>query len=150
MCNRLARWVRGRLLGNALRTAVECVLADYADQFNKDASAINTNLAELAHVYEQLTGWTVHTEGMPMADQPNPSADVSEPPAMSVADAANHYARGVANMRELLAPLDEATLGYRAQLEATGWSSPAAEQMAVMFYTSQMIGFTAAVSGGKS
>ena len=47
-------------------------------------------------------------------------------------------AEGLAQWRERLAPLDEATLGYRAQLESNGWSPAAAEQMAVSFYATQI------------
>lgn len=50
----------------------------------------------------------------------------------------NELANNIANWREIIAPLDEATAGYRAQLEAEGWSAPAAEQMAISFYALQM------------
>ncbi|GGK61343.1 hypothetical protein Sme01_03040 [Sphaerisporangium melleum] len=49
-------------------------------------------------------------------------------------DVAHKLAQAVAQMREMLAPLDEATLGYRRQLEETGWSPEAAEEMALSFH----------------
>lgn len=57
---------------------------------------------------------------------------------LDIHDIANELARNVANWREVLAPLDEATAGYRVQLEADGWSPAAAEQMAISFHTLQM------------
>lgn len=49
--------------------------------------------------------------------------------------AAHQFAQGIAQMRETFAPIDEATLGYRVQLEAAGWSPTVAEQMAFQFFT---------------
>jgi hypothetical protein len=63
MLDRLARWLRSRLLGAALRASIECVLFDHADELNDDAGTVDANLAELAFVYHRLTGWTpVHEE----------------------------------------------------------------------------------------
>ena len=59
-------------------------------------------------------------------------------PPINLHQAANELANNIANWREIMAPLDEATAGYRAQLESDGWSTPAAEQMAIGFYTLQM------------
>jgi hypothetical protein len=39
---------------------------------------------------------------------------------------AHQVAQGIASMREALAPLDEATLGYKAQLIEAGWSAASA------------------------
>lgn len=50
-------------------------------------------------------------------------------------EVANELAQAVAQVREMLAPVDEATLGYRRQLEENGWSPQAAEQMALSFHT---------------
>jgi len=47
---------------------------------------------------------------------------------------AHEVTRAVANLREVFAPIDEATAGYRAQLEAAGWSPQIAEQMADRFH----------------
>lgn len=43
-----------------LHTAVEAVLLDHADQLAGDHT--DANLADLAYVYEQRTGWTVDRE----------------------------------------------------------------------------------------
>lgn len=61
-----------------------------------------------------------------------------DPPGEQPFDAgamANQVAQVVAGMREAFAPMDEAALGYRAQLEKAGWSPTVAEQMAAQFYT---------------
>ena len=52
----------------ALRTAIECVLLDHADELSGEN--VDPNLGELAYVYEQLTGWTVERElkAHPFAD----------------------------------------------------------------------------------
>lgn len=50
------------------------------------------------------------------------------------AAATHQLAEGIATMREMLAPIDEATAGYRKQLEAAGWSPTAAETMALQFH----------------
>ncbi len=50
-------------------------------------------------------------------------------------EAAHTIAEMAAQMREMLTPIDEATLGYRRQLEEEGWSAQAAEQMALSFHT---------------
>lgn len=49
-------------------------------------------------------------------------------------EVAHQLAQAVAQMREMLAPVDEATLGYRRQLEENGWSPEAAEEMALSFH----------------
>lgn len=51
---------------------------------------------------------------------------------------AHQFAEGIARMRGAMAPLDEATLGYRTQLIGSGWSQEAAEDMAVQFFTMLM------------
>lgn len=47
---------------------------------------------------------------------------------------AHQLAEGIAKIREALAPIDEATLGYKRQLEEQGWSPTAAEKMALAFH----------------
>lgn len=55
---------------------------------------------------------------------------------MSATPSPDHkLAEALADLRERLAPLDEAALGYRRQLEEQGWSPTAAEQMALAFHT---------------
>ena len=44
-----------------LRMAVEVVLLDHADEI--DGDKVDPNIAELAYVYRQRTGWTVNSEG---------------------------------------------------------------------------------------
>jgi hypothetical protein len=68
----------------------------------------------------------------------------SEEPTPTAGDFTHLIAKSVADLRELLAPLDEATLGYRRHLETQGWSPPVAEQMALWFYAAKMAGFVAA------
>jgi hypothetical protein len=48
---------------------------------------------------------------------------------------AHQMAEAVAQIREALAPIDEATMGYRKQLEEQGWSPTAAETMALGFHS---------------
>ncbi|MUN41425.1 hypothetical protein [Actinomadura litoris] len=55
-----------------------------------------------------------------------------EPP--DVNDAANMLAGGLADIREALGPLDETVRGYRDQLQRDGWSTAAAEQMAITLH----------------
>ena len=57
---------------------------------------------------------------------------------------ANQLAQAIAGIKQVLAPIDEATSGYRTQLEAAGWSSHAAEKMALEFHRMLM----AQVNGG--
>lgn len=57
---------------------------------------------------------------------------------------ANQLAEAIAGIKQVLAPIDEATSGYRKQLEAAGWSSYAAEKMALEFHRMLM----AQVNGG--
>jgi hypothetical protein len=51
------------------------------------------------------------------------------------AELAHQIAQAVAQLREVLAPIDEAAAGYRKQLEEQGWSPTAAETMALSFHT---------------
>jgi hypothetical protein len=51
-----------------------------------------------------------------------------------LSDSTNRLASGIAQVREYLAPIDEAALGYRRQLEQAGWSPTAAEKMALAFH----------------
>ncbi|MBX6386838.1 MAG: hypothetical protein IRZ07_28320 [Microbispora sp.] len=44
-----------------LYPAIECVLIDHADQLTDDHGRVDANLAELAHVYRELTGFNAHT-----------------------------------------------------------------------------------------
>ena len=62
---------------------------------------------------------------------------MSEP--FDAAAIAHQIAQGVAQLRECMAPIDEAVTGYRQQLQEAGWSPTAAEQMAVEFHRMLMI-----------
>lgn len=57
---------------------------------------------------------------------------------------ANHLAEAIAGIKQVLAPIDEATIGYRKQLEEAGWSPTAAEHMALEFHRMLM----SSVNGG--
>ncbi len=46
----------------------------------------------------------------------------------------HELATGIARLREVMAPLDEAVAGYRKQLEEQGWSPTVAEAMAPEFH----------------
>lgn len=54
-------------------------------------------------------------------------------------------ANGIAQLREILAPIDEAATGYRAHLEKQGWSPTAAETIALDFHRALM----ASTMGGQ-
>jgi hypothetical protein len=55
----------------------------------------------------------------------------------------HEIAKGIAQLRELLAPIDEAVSGYRKQLEESGWSPTVAEAMALEFHRMLMANVTA-------
>jgi len=61
-----------------------------------------------------------------------------QPEAPDAAAFAHQLAAGLADIREALGPLDEAVRGYRDQLERDGWTTSAAEQMALAFYSLQI------------
>jgi hypothetical protein len=63
---------------------------------------------------------------------------MSSPADFDVEAAAHQVALAIAGMRQVLAPIDDAALGYRAQLEGQGWSAAAAERMAFQFHQSVM------------
>lgn len=56
-----ANAVRGARV-EALLAAVELVLLNHYDEINKPVGEQDPELAELAEVYEQLTGWTADQE----------------------------------------------------------------------------------------
>jgi hypothetical protein len=58
----------------------------------------------------------------------------------------HQLAQGIAQLRELLAPIDEAAAGYRKHLEEEGWSPTIAEHMAFEFHRTLM----GQAMGGKS
>jgi hypothetical protein len=64
------------------------------------------------------------------------------PDPLSNDDMAHGVAETIATMREVFAPMDDAALGYRAQLVAAGWSSSVAEQMAAQFFNLLIAMFT--------
>lgn len=61
--------------------------------------------------------------------------------------AAGRVAATLAQVRETLAPIEEAARGQRAHLEAAGWSPAVAEQMAVSFY---VLVLTRALTPGRA
>jgi hypothetical protein len=61
-------------------------------------------------------------------------------------DMMHQLAQGIAQLRELLAPIDEAAAGYRKHMEEQGWSPTIAEHMAFEFHRTLM----ASTMGGKS
>lgn len=68
---------------------------------------------------------------------------MAEPPDNdATSDAAHEIAQLIANAREMFAPMDEAALGYRAQLINAGWGPSAAEQMAAQFFNLLIAMFT--------
>lgn len=56
----------------------------------------------------------------------------------------NEFAKAIAQITDMFAPIEEAARGYRAKLEANGWSPTVAESMAAQYFTvlmsSQMTG----------
>jgi hypothetical protein len=50
----------------------------------------------------------------------------------------HQLAEGIAQLREMLAPIDEAAVGYRKHLEEQGWSPTIAEHMAFEFHRTLM------------
>lgn len=60
---------------------------------------------------------------------------------LDVDAATNEVAKGIANIRQTLAPIEEAARGYRAELEKNGWSPTVAEQMAFQFHAYLMVQF---------
>jgi hypothetical protein len=71
-----------------------------------------------------------------MTSQPKPDLDAL----------ANEVAQGIAAVRQVLAPIDEAVRGYRHQLEQEGWSATAAERMALELHRAMMRNVTAGAS----
>jgi len=69
-----------------------------------------------------------------------PDTEQSEP--LDTATMAHGVATAIAQMREVLAPIDEAVAGYRAQLEKEGWSPTVAEDMALSMHRALMASFT--------
>lgn len=61
-------------------------------------------------------------------------------------DMAHGVAETIANLREVFAPMDDAALGYRAQLIEAGWSSSVAEQMAAQFFNLLIAMFTKGIT----
>lgn len=59
----------------------------------------------------------------------------------------HEVAQAAANMRQVLAPIEEAARGYRAEMEANGWSPTVAEQMAFQLHLTLMSQF---MNGGAS
>lgn len=57
-------------------------------------------------------------------------------------DAAHEIAQAIVNAREMFAPMDDAALGYRAQLIEAGWPTSVAEQMAAQFFNLLIAMFT--------
>lgn len=47
---------------------------------------------------------------------------------------ANQLAEAIALINQMIAPVDEAALGYRRTLEEQGWSPTAAEEMALNYH----------------
>lgn len=78
------------------------------------------------------------------AARPKPTPAAPDEPGE---DRAHAFAQGLASDRELLAPLDEAAIGYRTQLVADGWSPEAAENMALAFYGTQLNMLTNTIEG---
>jgi hypothetical protein len=70
---RLGNGVR-KVLDSQLAASIECVLLDHRDEL--DGDNVDPNLAELAYVYRQQTGWTVADEVA--GDAPESPADVRE------------------------------------------------------------------------
>ena len=66
---------------------------------------------------------------------------MSEQP-FDVGQITHDFATAIAQMRDILAPIDEAVLGYRKQLEEEGWSPTAAETMALEFHRMLMANAT--------
>lgn len=81
------------------------------------------------------------------AARPKPTPAAPTEPEM---DRAHAFAQGLASDRELLAPLDDAAKGYRAQLITDGWSLEAAEHMALAFYTTQLAMLTNTAGGADA
>lgn len=53
---------------------------------------------------------------------------------MTPEEMSNHVAHWCADAREILAPVEEASLGYRAHLIEQGWATSSAETMSVEFF----------------
>ena len=70
---------------------------------------------------------------------------------LASSDVTHGLATAIAEMREMLAPIDEAVTGYRKQLEGAGWSPTAAETMALELHRLLMANIIAsAAQGGRS
>lgn len=53
-------------------------------------------------------------------------------------DFANQLAEAIAKFNQMIAPIDEASVGYRHRLEEQGWSPTAAEAMALNYHSQLM------------
>lgn len=62
-------------------------------------------------------------------------------PQQSPGELAHEFAKSCANFSEILAPLRDATNGYKQSYMADGWSEEAAEAMAVQYHAAMIAPF---------